>query len=107
MTYSIIIGWTENRPDLASIHDRACREGNDILYGGSNPTYSGNDSLYGGSGDDLLYGGAGNDRLDGYSTSGTEYDTLVGGDGSDTFVLGGSWGVSYQSPMVLIPPNPP
>lgn len=34
--------------------------------------------------------------LDGYSTSGTEYDTLVGGDGSDTFILGGSWGVSYQ-----------
>ncbi|MEH2065716.1 MAG: hypothetical protein V7K50_26240 [Nostoc sp.] len=65
--------------------------GNDALYGGNQ-----DDSLYGGSGDDILYGGSGNDRLDGYATSGVEYDTLVGGTGSDTFILGGSWGVSYQ-----------
>ncbi len=45
---------------------------------------------------DMLVGGGGNDRLDGYATSGTEYDQLVGGAGNDTFVLGGNWGVSYQ-----------
>lgn len=66
-------------------------EGNDKLYG-----YSGNDTLMGGSGDDNLSGGEGSDRLDGYATSGTEYDTISGGAGADTFVLGGSWGVSYQ-----------
>ncbi|HEY9607429.1 MAG TPA: hypothetical protein V6C85_37940, partial [Allocoleopsis sp.] len=44
-------------------------------------------------------GGNGVDYLNGYSTSltgGTEYDTLVGGAGTDYFILGGSWGVSYQ-----------
>ncbi|MFB2975794.1 calcium-binding protein [Microseira sp. BLCC-F43] len=66
--------------------------GNDKLYAGT-----GNDTLLGMSGNDELYGGDGNDRLDGYATSGTEYDTLQGGAGSDTFVLGGWWGVSYQS----------
>ncbi len=74
--------------------------GNDSLYGGLGNDFlygeDGNDSLYGGAGDDSLYGGNGNDRLDGYATSGIEYDTLSGGAGSDTFVLGGYWGVSYQ-----------
>ncbi|NEO31794.1 MAG: calcium-binding protein [Symploca sp. SIO3C6] len=65
--------------------------GNDSLYG-----WTGNDTLMGMSGNDYLSGGDGNDRLDGYAVSGTEYDTLSGGAGSDTFVLGGSWGVSYQ-----------
>jgi hypothetical protein len=65
--------------------------GNDSLSG-----WSGNDTLLGGSGDDSLSGGSGNDRLDGYATTGTEYDDLFGGSGSDTFVLGGFWGVSYQ-----------
>jgi Ca2+-binding RTX toxin-like protein len=65
--------------------------GNDYLYG-----WSGNDTLLGGSGNDSLSGGDGNDRLDGYATTGTEYDTLSGGAGYDRFVLGGSWGVSYQ-----------
>ena len=41
-------------------------------------------------------GGKGDDRLDGYSTGGTEYDTLVGGNGFDTFVLGDSSGAYYQ-----------
>ncbi|NEO97542.1 MAG: hemolysin [Symploca sp. SIO2E9] len=65
--------------------------GNDYLYG-----FGGNDYLYGFGGNDYLSGGYGNDRLDGYATSGIEYDTLAGGAGYDTFVLGGSWGVSYQ-----------
>ncbi|MGB7440461.1 MAG: peroxidase family protein [Coleofasciculaceae cyanobacterium] len=65
--------------------------GNDVLWASS-----GNDELFGGRGDDRLDGGAGNDRLDGYDITGTEYDTLTGGAGFDTFVLGGFWGVSYQ-----------
>ncbi len=65
--------------------------GQDFLSG-----YSGNDTLVGLGGDDYLYGGEGDDRLDGYSTSGMEYDTLSGGAGSDTFVIGGWWGASYQ-----------
>ncbi|NET03325.1 MAG: hemolysin [Symploca sp. SIO2B6] len=65
--------------------------GNDDLYG-----FGGNDTLLGLSGNDYLSGGYGNDRLDGYGVSGIEYDTLSGGAGFDTFVLGGSWGVSYQ-----------
>ena len=73
--------------------------GNDYLSGGSgNDTLEGeygNDTLMGGSGNDQLDGGAGSDRLDGYATSGIELDVLTGGTGSDTFVLGGSWGVSY------------
>jgi Ca2+-binding RTX toxin-like protein len=73
--------------------------GNDTISGGAGNDYlygrNGNDYLLGGSGHDHLYGGDGNDRLDGYPTSGTESDTLSGGAGFDTFVLGGSWGVSY------------
>ncbi|HEY9605288.1 MAG TPA: calcium-binding protein, partial [Allocoleopsis sp.] len=68
--------------------------GNDTLTGGD-----GNDTLVGGTGNDSLSGGNGVDYLNGYSTSltgGTEYDTLVGGAGTDYFILGGSWGVSYQ-----------
>ena len=65
--------------------------GNDILYG-----ESGNDYLSGWSGNDYLSGGNGNDILDGYAETGTEFDTLLGGAGADTFVLGGpSWGISY------------
>lgn len=66
-------------------------DGYDSLYG-----WTGNDTLMGMGGDDYLSGGDGNDRLDGYATEGMEYDTLSGGAGYDTFVLGGSWGVSYQ-----------
>jgi T1SS-143 domain-containing protein len=67
--------------------------GNDALYGNSgNDTYAGgdgfdylsgaggNDSLFGNDGDDVLLGGAGNDTLSG----GDDEDTLVGGDGNDS-----------------------
>ncbi len=58
--------------------------GNDKLYG-----QGGNDTLYGEAGNDLLDGGAGNDYLDGYASfRNQEYDTLTGGAGADTFVLG-------------------
>ena len=47
--------------------------------------------------DDLLFGGDGNDTHVGdYSFSGIYYDTLSGGFGADTFVLGDfSYGVAY------------
>ncbi len=86
--------------------------GNDTLWGGSGNDYLsggdgldnlygewGNDTLWGGSGSDYLSGGDGNDRLTGSSSrthNGYEYDTLVGGAGNDTFVLGESAGNYYQ-----------
>lgn len=54
--------------------------GNDTLFGGP-----GNDQLNGGSGNDILFGGAGNDELKGDSGN----DTLDGGAGNDE-VEGGS-----------------
>lgn len=85
---------------LSGIENVTGSNGSDWLTGdGLNNTLDGgygNDTLWGMGGNDLLMGGAGDDRLDGYATSGTEYDTLYGGTGYDTFILGGSWGVSYQ-----------
>jgi Ca2+-binding RTX toxin-like protein len=74
--------------------------GNDTLDGGSGNDslfgQSGSDTLFGWSGNDELYGGDGDDRLDGYADEGTEYDTLSGEAGYDTFVLGAvGWGISY------------
>lgn len=57
--------------------------GNDQLFG-----EAGDDFLSGGTGNDQLVGGDGNDRLTGYGGSWTEKDTLTGGAGADTFVLG-------------------
>ncbi|MBW4546789.1 MAG: hypothetical protein KME25_20440 [Symplocastrum torsivum CPER-KK1] len=72
--------------------------GNDFLYGGNgNDTLvseDGDDYLYGGSGNDILEGGNGSDYLDGYGL-GTEFDTLTGGTGTDTFVLGSYWWGAY------------
>ncbi len=69
--------------------------GNDILNGqNTNDTLignAGNDTLYGEAGNDYLNGGAGNDYLDGYaSRNSPDFDTLEGGAGVDTFVLGNS-----------------
>lgn len=61
--------------------------GNDVLYGGY-----GYDTLVGLDGNDSLDGGYGRDRLDGHGYSDVvQYDTLTGGAGSDTFVLGNSY----------------
>jgi Ca2+-binding RTX toxin-like protein len=72
--------------------------GNDYLYGeaGNDTLVSedGDDTLYGGSGNDILEGGKGSDDLDGYGW-GTEFDTLTGGAGTDTFVLGSYWWGAY------------
>lgn len=69
--------------------------GNDKLDG-----QNGNDTLYGEAGNDVLNGGNGNDYLDGYASyRNEEYDTLTGGAGVDTFVLGNTdpkQGVFYQ-----------
>lgn len=55
-----------------------------------------NDYLLGGYGNDTLWGEGGNDILDGYG-DGLEYefDTLTGGAGADTFVLGDDLGTYY------------
>ena len=66
--------------------------GNDTLLG-----YYGNDYLNGGTGNDNLYGEGGNDTLNGggYGYDSGEYDTVTGGSGADTFVLGDAWGSFY------------
>ena len=75
--------------------------GNDTLNGrNTNDTLignAGNDTLYGEAGNDYLNGGAGNDYLDGYASfNSPDFDTLEGGLGADTFVLGNrSQGMFY------------
>ena len=46
---------------------------------------------------DTLWGDAGNDYLDGFGGGLKEIDYLTGGLGADTFVIGDSMGVDYQS----------
>ena len=63
--------------------------GNDTVFGGS-----GNDDIDGGDGDDVLYGNAGNDEIDGDAGNDALYgglgnDDLEGGTGTDR-LLGGS-----------------
>lgn len=76
--------------------------GNDTLNGRStNDTLignAGNDTLYGEAGNDYLNGGPANDYLDGYASfNSPDFDTLEGGTGADTFVLGNrSQGMFYQ-----------
>ncbi len=70
-------------------------DGSDVLVGGY-----GFDTLYGGDGADDLNGGAGNDYLNGFYTIpadiGIESDTLEGGTGADTFVLGEDFAYYYD-----------
>ena len=73
-------------------------DGSDILVGGYGADY-----LSGGTGGDYLSGGAGNDVLIGYSINfgiepEFEFDTLEGGTGADTFVLG-EGAAFYASPV--------
>ncbi|VEP16905.1 Subtilisin-like serine protease (fragment) [Hyella patelloides LEGE 07179] len=73
--------------------------GDDVLNGDV-----GRDTLTGGSGNDSLDGGASSDQLIGVDslTGGTgEVDTLSGGGGRDTFVLGNADGVFYDDGDVL------
>lgn len=76
----------------------------DRLLGGSGKNYlsggTGEDLLSGGSGNDKLVGNAGNDILLGVNKSAApklnEIDTLTGGAGADTFILGDSNSVFYD-----------
>ncbi|GAB4375681.1 MAG: hypothetical protein Kow00121_21720 [Elainellaceae cyanobacterium] len=79
--------------------------GDDYIFGGDDHDKiygeEGHDKLYGERGNDLLDGGSGNDILNGYGVGyvSPEIDTLIGGAGNDTFVLGDSyWGVHYNEP---------
>jgi Ca2+-binding RTX toxin-like protein len=61
---------------------------------------AGNDSLLSGTGNDSLTGGNGTDWLQGTSASSKgvgQFDTLTGGAGSDTFILGDSGFAYYNS----------
>ncbi len=96
--------WTQTFADpLSSSSSQGIKRvgttGNDTLTGSNENDrlvgYRGDDHLLGRAGHDRLLGRGGDDHLNGYGVSGTEYDTLSGGLGNDTFVLGGSWGVSY------------
>lgn len=65
--------------------------GNDTMYGGYD-----DDTMYGGYGSDHLNGDYGNDSLDGFGGGySVEVDTLTGGSGYDTFVIGRADGVCY------------
>ncbi|MEM8721637.1 MAG: calcium-binding protein [Cyanobacteria bacterium P01_G01_bin.39] len=74
--------------------------GNDSLFGGTGDDillgYTGNDSLLGGAGSDVIAGEAGDDILNGYGNTNWEYDTLSGGYGADTFILGNVFGAFYE-----------
>jgi Ca2+-binding RTX toxin-like protein len=90
-------------------------DGNDTLWGSTGDDYasgglgddsvygeSGNDELRGGGGNDTLSGGSGNDILNGVNLSALhpgqgEVDTLTGGTGINTFVLGNTSDVFYDS----------
>ena len=79
--------------------------GNDTLNG-----LAGNDKLVGDNGSDFLNGGIGNDELIGVGSSlGIgEVDTLTGGIGRDTFVLGDEKGIDYDDGITHnpVPPTP-
>jgi Ca2+-binding RTX toxin-like protein len=73
--------------------------GNDVLEGGDDA-----DQLFGGAGNDTLSGSNGNDTLDGAGNSAEatssvgagSIDTLIGGAGSDLFILGNAAGAYYS-----------
>lgn len=79
--------------------------GNDQLFGGIvsgeqslNPHPDGKDRLVGGRGNDILDGGDGNDALLGTNSNAKglgEFDSLTGGSGRDTFVLGNKAAAFY------------
>ena len=86
------------KDNWAQLHvESDTRGGNDTLYGGKGDDVllgqGGNDTLYGNEGRDTLYGGTGNDTLYGGMGNDTLYggagnDILVGGTGNDTLYGG-------------------
>lgn len=84
--------------------------GDDILNGGDLNTPKSNGGLIIGPSNDLLYGGNGNDTLIGGgrdSSFSGEVDTVTGGAGGDTFVLGDASQVYYNSRLLpsVFPPD--
>lgn len=84
--------------------------GNDNLFGGLGSDFLygevGNDAINGSNGNDLIDGGQGNDLLmgGGFSVSFPDFfevDTLTGGLGKDTFILGNANQVFYDDLNVL------
>jgi Ca2+-binding RTX toxin-like protein len=65
-------------------------DGGDFIFGDTN-----DDLLLGEAGSDFLVGGDGNDILSGYGFTSGEFDSLVGGSGSDLFILGDALGSYY------------
>jgi Ca2+-binding RTX toxin-like protein len=78
--------------------------GNDRIFGDSEDDFifgdNNNDELTGGTNSDYLDGGNGNDKLIGVNTTlgfgAFESDTLLGGAGRDTFVLGDTANIYYD-----------
>jgi Ca2+-binding RTX toxin-like protein len=75
---------------------------NDTIVGNSDRNQidgnDGNDSMTGGSGDDLMHGGNGNDIINGTDRMARgvgEVDSLTGGGGANTFILGDKQGAFY------------
>ncbi len=96
--------WEWWNPDIA--YNFVGTEGNDTLYGGRGDDATrgrrGDDRLHGGEGDDLLRGGGGDDRLyggegDDLLRGGGGDDRLYGGQGNDT--LRGGRGDDYLRDM--------
>jgi VCBS repeat-containing protein len=101
------VSTTDNQVDFINIEKLKLitGTGNDILNGTSgNDTLvadGGNDTLFSDAGSDNLDGGAGNDTLIGANPNSAnpglaEIDTLVGGEGTDLFVLGDAAWVGYD-----------
>jgi Ca2+-binding RTX toxin-like protein len=81
------------------------RDGNDTINGGGgNDTIEGglgNDVISGGDGNDAIAAGGGSDVIIGVKTGSTEpgkneVDTLTGGEGRDTFILGDATSIFYD-----------
>ena len=92
-------------------HDAAvgADDGQDVVHGGDGDDhvygYRGDDHLVGGAGNDYLVGGSGSDQVEGGPGDDTlaviergnkekDYDQFLGGDGSDSYVFKGEWGVA-------------
>ena len=79
-------------------------QGDDTVFGGSGQDtllgHGGRDRLIGGKGNDSIDGGTGNDFINGtinLTSGANELDTLKGGTGDDTFVLGSNSQAYYTA----------
>ena len=76
--------------------------GNDVILGGESRDKlfggTGNDTLIGGNGNDILSGGSGNNILEGVGEDfgSSDFDTLRGNNGINTFILGDDSNIFYR-----------